>query len=172
MKQIHDIIHSKKILIGVIIASLLIGGTALAATQIWSATTSITIEAPDNGDEPDPEPALIITGVDVSAGVLEDGVWTVSLTRPEIDEQPPYESLDVCIENPRTTYSGSYAAAIPLVGGEEISIKFIAPGVWVSSLVKSIPPGETIHLIFQVHVGADAELGTLPDIVLGIRERE
>lgn len=166
-----------KALIATVIVVLLLGGGVLAYTTLWSGTASITIEEviPTNGgggDIPDPEPEpellpLVIHDPVVSEGTIVDGVWTVTILQGE------EATLHTYVQNDRDT-----EAWVELyTNGSGVNNLTVAPGVVVRQLIgagfiHSVAPDSQLIVEFTITVDETAEAGTLPDVLLEIREKE
>ncbi|KKK47100.1 hypothetical protein LCGC14_3158610 [marine sediment metagenome] len=169
---------SMRTLAFIAIASLLLTGSiAFAYTTLWSGTASITIEVleppPMNGGgtppPPDPEPLLELT-VDeptVTKGVIEGGVWTITLVQGES------ATISTHVRNPRDT-----EAWVELfTNGSGVNNITVSPGVTIGQLighgvVHSLAPESSLVIQFIIDVDGTAETGTLPDVLLEIREKE
>ena len=179
-----------KIFIGVAILLLLFGGVALATSQIWSATTSITIITPDGGGgggggggspPPPPPPPLSpppleVTSISISdrGGVLEDGVWSANLT------QGVGGSLQITIRNPRSSVAQIEMLVDGVVVVEEDGFSIIvatpAPGTTLTmgtsaNTLGNISANGSETVMWSFHVDNDAQVGALPNISLEVREK-
>lgn len=180
--EMRDLLKTKlaKVLIAVVIAALVLGGgLALAVNTIWLGTASITIEVSEpaagggggggGGDgEEITEPAPLTAGeISVTMGLIENGVWTVTLIPGD------NATLQTHISNPRDTE----AWVELLTNGSTEDYLTVAPGVAVKQrvghgVVHSIDPGVSLIVEFIINVQEGADTGALPDIALEIREKE
>lgn len=148
-----------KVVAIVVGALLLVAGGLYAYQVLWSGEASITIESVDGGTG-----KLEIASVTAeSKGSWSDAAdtWTVSLARGESAR------LRVTFENSGddiVTYS-------PYINGHELST-YVATGVRIQTVgdLASLAAGETGHVTFVVDAMAEAESGSIPDVILQIRE--
>jgi len=153
-----------------VIAALTIVGGVYAYETLWSGKAHITIEPPAG------EAQLEITGVttsDSGSGIYggtygtwdeASKTWTVSLPRGT------WATLRMSFKNT----GGDLVEIQKCVGDTCFDAAHsvdIAPGVMITgSGYNSIAAGETGPVQFDIHVAADAEPGTLPEIQLEIRQ--
>ncbi len=152
---------------GIVTVALLIGASAaLAYNALWSGTASVTVQSLEPAESASELLPLTIDGHVVSKGVIQNGVWKVTLQREE------EATLHMYANNPRDT-----EAWVELyTNGSLTSQQTVATGVTVRQrighgAISSLVPHSNLILEFTIAVDATAEDGVLPSIQFEVREK-
>ncbi len=151
---------------GIATAALLIGASAaLAYNALWSGTATVTIGSLEPAESASALLPLTIDAPTVSRGVIQNGVWEVTLQREE------EATLRMYARNPRDT-----TAWVELyTNGSKATQQTVATGVTVRQVIghgaiDSLVPHSNLVLEFTIAVDATAEDGVLPSIQFEVRE--